>query len=486
MGDAGREGAGRRLVRRRSRAAFAVWVALYTLLVVLPLPLALIRLDPGRGFWVNLSVALGFVGLAMFGLQFVMVARTFAVVHPVGMDLVLGFHRRMAYLATLFVFAHPIILFLFDSTFLGLLDVFTSPLRAKFAVASCVLLLLVIGLSVFRRRLRVRYETWQITHAVLAVAVVVTALLHVLLVGYYVREWWEQLLWIVLSAAFIGLGVWVRLLKPALRQRRPWLVESIQREAGVTTITIVPRDRIPDTVQGGNGEPELHGEPGVLGAPGGQRRLDMASGLWRPFRFEPGQFAWLQARRSAFALTYHPFSISSSAEHPERIRFSIKEHDHFSRDIADLEPGDAMYVDGPFGAFVLPQTGPLVLIGAGVGVTPLLSMLETLADRGDTRRCELWLGNRDEASVPGRAELDALEHRLDLEVVHVLSRPADGWTGARGRVDAAFVAARLAGVAEGSTFCICGPDAMMDDIEAALAAGGIGRDAIRSERFGMV
>jgi predicted ferric reductase len=452
------------LVRRRSRAAFAIWVGLYTLLVVLPLPLALIRLDPGRGFWVNLSVALGFVGLAMFGLQFVMVARTFAVVHPVGVDLVLGFHRQMAYLATLLVFAHPMILFIFDSTFLGLLDVFTSPLRAKFAVASCVLLLALVALSVFRQRMHVRYETWQVTHAALAVAVVVTALGHVLLVGYYVREWWEQLLWFVLSAAFVGLGVWVRLLKPALRQRRPWVVESVDREAGVTSITIVPR-------------------AGALGAP---VDLDMASGLWRPFRFEPGQFAWLQARRSAFALTYHPFSISSSAEHPERIRFSIKEHDHFSRDIADLEPGDAMYVDGPFGAFVLPSDGPLVLIGAGVGVTPLLSMLETLADRGDDRHCELWLGNRDQGTIPGRAELDALADRLDLEIVHVLSKPAEGWTGARGRVDAAFVAARLPGVAAGSTFCICGPDAMMDDVEGALVAAGVGRDDIRTERFGMV
>ncbi len=477
-----RASAVRGLVERRSRAAFAVWVAMYTLLVVLPLPLALISLDPGRGFWVNLSIAFGFVGLAMFGLQFVMVARTFVVVHPVGMDLVLGFHRQMAYLATLLVFAHPIILFLVDSRFLGLLDVFTSPLRAKFAVSSCVLLLVLIALSVFRQRLRIRYETWQITHAVLAVAVVITALLHVLLVGYYVREWWEQLLWIVLSVAFIGLGVWVRLLKPALRQRRPWVVESIEREAGVTTITIHPRDRVPEFAPG-----VPHEHPHAHDRENGGSRSKMASGLaTRPFRFEPGQFAWLQARRSAFALTYHPFSISSSAEHPERISFAIKEHDHFSRDIADLQPGDRMFVDGPFGAFVLPPTGPLVLIGAGVGVTPLLSMLETLADRRDTRRCEIWLGNRDETSIPGRAELEQLTARLDLEVVHVLSRPSDAWAGPRGRVDAAFVTSRLPQVAPGSTFCICGPDAMMDDIEAALSAAGVPSDAIRSERFGMV
>ncbi|TAJ49489.1 MAG: oxidoreductase [Herbiconiux sp.] len=459
-----------RFVRRRSRAAFAIWVALYTLLVVLPLPLALIRLDPGRGFWINLSVAFGFVGLAMFGLQFVMVARSFVVVHPVGMDLVLGFHRQMAYLATLLVFAHPIILFVVDTRFLGLLDVFTSPMRAKFAVASCALLLAIIVLSVFRRRLRVSYEAWQITHAVLALAVVVTALAHVLLVGYYVREWWEQALWIVLSAAFVGLGVWVRLLKPVLRRRRPWVVESIDRDIdAVTTITIRPKQTA-DAVR-----------PGTHSGP-----ADLAGGLWRPFHFEPGQFAWLQARRSAFALTYHPFSISSSAEHPEHIRFSIKAHENFSRDIAELVPGDTVYVDGPFGAFVLPPAGPIVFVGTGVGVTPLLSMLETLADRGDTRRCELWLGNRDERSIAGRSQLEALEQRLDLSVVHLLSRPSAEWQGPKGHIDAAFVRARLPLAAEGSSFCICGPDAMMDEVERTLADLGVHHDVIHSERFGMV
>ncbi|RFA10439.1 hypothetical protein B7R54_15440 [Subtercola boreus] len=452
----------RPVLRRRTRGAFAIWVALYTLIVVLPLPLALIRLDPGRGFWINFSVALGFVGLSMFGLQFAMAARSAAVVHPVGMDIVLGFHRQMAYLATVFVFAHPIILFVVDTQFLGLLDVFTSPLRAKFAVASCVLLLVIIGLSVFRQRLHISYEAWQATHAVLAVAVVVTALLHVLLVGYYVREWWEQTLWIVLSAAFVGLGVWVRLVKPLLRRRKPWVVESIDHDVDeVTTITI--------------------------------RRVDVGAaddapgrGTAGAFHFDPGQFAWLQARRSPFAITYHPFSISSSAERPGRISFSIKAKERFSHDVAGLEPGDRMFVDGPFGAFVLPESGPIVCIGAGVGVTPLLSMLETLADRGDSRRCELWLGNRSEGSIPCLAQITALEPRLNLEVVHVLSRPGEGWEGARGHIDADFIRSRLPEVAAGSTFCICGPDSLMDAVEHVLAEQGVRPDAIRSERFGMV
>ncbi len=343
-----------RTFRARGPGAFALWFLAYVLVVLLPLPLGLIRIDPGRGFWINLSVALGFVGLSMFGLQFVMAARSNTVVHPIGIDLVLRFHRQMAYVATAFVFAHPIILFLIDSRFIGLLDIFTSPLRAKFAVAAWVALLVIIVLSTLRQRLRMSYETWQLTHAVLGLLVVVLALGHVLLVGYYVREWWEQTLWIVLSAAFIGLGVWVRVIKPLLRHRRRWVVESI----------------IPE-----------HGDASAVTL----RLLDPTSYGPKGFRYEAGQFAWLLARRSPFSMTYHPFSFTTSAEDPDLVSFTIKHHDGFTREVPDLTVGEHLYLDGPYGSFTLPESGPVVLIGAGVGITPLLSMLETIADRDAAR-----------------------------------------------------------------------------------------------------
>ena len=442
-------------IRRHGRRMFAIWITLYVLVAILPLPLGLFDLAPGRGFWINFSIALGFVGLSMFGLQFVMAARSQIVTQPVGMDLVLGAHRQLAYIATLFVFAHPIILFIVDARFLPLLNVVTSPLRAKFAVASLVVLVVVVLLSVFRQRLRMSYALWQATHAILAVAVVVTALAHVLLVDYYVQQWWERILWIALSAAFVALGVWVRIIKPLMRRRRRFVVEAIEHEVGdVTTVTIRPAD------------------PAAWGT--------------RPFRFEAGQFAWLQARRSPFDLTYHPFSFASSAERPDRITFAIKAHERFTRDVADLMVGDSVYLDGPFGAFTLPDDGPVVGIAAGVGITPLLSMFETIADRNDGRECVLWLGNRDEASIAGRQRIDAVAARMNLRVVHVLSRPSADWTGAVGHVDADFVAAQVSQVPAGSTFCICGPDRMMDDVEHALAQAGIAHDNIASERFGMV
>lgn len=449
--------------RARRPGAFVLWFLAYTIVVVLPLPLGLIQLDPGRGFWINLSVALGFVGLSMFGLQFVMAARSNTIVHPIGIDLVLRFHRQMAYVATVFVLAHPIILFLIDSRFLGLLDVFTSPLRAKFAVGSIAALLVLILLSTMRQRLRVSYETWQLTHAILTLLVVVLALGHVLLVGYYVREWWEQALWVVLSAIFIALGIWVRIIKPILRRKRRWVIESIAPDHGGTTAITL-------------------------------RLLDPTSYGPRGFHFEAGQFAWILARRSPFSITYHPFSFTTSAERPDRVSFTIKWHEGFSREVADLTVGESLYLDGPYGSFVLPPSGPVVLIGAGVGVTPLLSMLQTIADQdeqlphhsAERRQVHLWLGNRDEASITGLETIEALQERMPLHVVHVLSKPSDAWTGARGHLDAEFIREHLPEQPNEHTYLICGPDPLMDAVEHGLLAAGVHRDRIESERFGMV
>ena len=64
----------------------AGWLTLYVLLAIAPLPLSLIDLDPGRGFWVNLSVALGFVALSLMGLQFVLAARFVRATTTFGID----------------------------------------------------------------------------------------------------------------------------------------------------------------------------------------------------------------------------------------------------------------------------------------------------------------------------------------------------------------------------------------------------------------
>jgi predicted ferric reductase len=161
-----------------------VWVLLYLFFCLAPLVLAVGQnRPPGRSFLVEFSVALGFVGLSILALQFALIARFKAVAAPFGIDALLQYHVQITFVALAFVLAHPALLFVADSKYLPLLNLLTAPWRARFAFASVIALTVLVGLSVWRRRLRLSYELWQATHGILAVLVALFALLHASLVG---------------------------------------------------------------------------------------------------------------------------------------------------------------------------------------------------------------------------------------------------------------------------------------------------------------
>jgi predicted ferric reductase len=198
----------RKAAKRAVQGALRVLV--YLGVTLAPLVLAWSGMEPGRGFLIDFSVALGFVGLSLMGLQFVVAARFQSVAAPFGIDVLLQYHRQIAYTSLLFILAHPLLLFVADTRYLTLLDLTTAPLRAKMAVTSTVALLVLVALSIWRKKLRISYELWQLTHGVLAFVVIAAALTHVLLVGYYVNEPLEIALWLWMATVFVGLILWVR------------------------------------------------------------------------------------------------------------------------------------------------------------------------------------------------------------------------------------------------------------------------------------
>ena len=437
------------------RFSSCLWILFYLLMATAPLIGGIFNLSHGRGFWTNFSAALGFVALSMFAAQFVLVSRIRAISEPVGMDGVIALHKYLAYAAAAFALVHPAILFTLDKKYWPLLNVFTSPLRAKFAVLATFALLLIIVLSIWRKPLKIRYPVWKATHWFLSILVVVGGLAHAALVNYYLKDPWEQLTWLALSVLFVLLGVWVRIIKPLLHYRRRWrIVDMYEAPTGVTNLTL------------GLVDPDAYGPAG--------------------FRFKPGQFSWIMAGRSPFALTYHPFSLTSSAEQTRQIAFSIKAFDGFSSDIANLRVGDNVYVDGPHGTFFMEDKSdsPIVLIAGGVGVTPLVSMLATLADRGSQRPCHLWLANRDSNQVACGVQIADLEKRLNLVVKHLFSQSETGPTGQR--LDTTFIKSNLPDRFDEAVYYMCGPTALMDSAQATLIACGVPGHRIHSERFSMV
>src|SRR5919112_1399228 len=146
------------------RAAF--WVIAYLGAVLSPLVFAVIGAsDPGHGFWTDFSVALGFVGLAMMGLEFAMVARFRPVAAPFGQDALLQFHRQIGYVGLVFILVHFAISAKWDQ--LTLTNALHAPLLVWFGMAALLSLVVLIASSVWRRALRLSYEAWHVAHTVL-------------------------------------------------------------------------------------------------------------------------------------------------------------------------------------------------------------------------------------------------------------------------------------------------------------------------------
>jgi len=434
-------------------AQVAAWIAVYLGLVLAPLVVLLAGAPPAaRGFWRELSAALGYAGMAMAGIQFALTARFRHATAPFGVDIIYYFHRTISLMAAAVITAHVVIILADDPGRLALFNLAAAPWRARAAVASLLALAALITASLFRRRLGIGYETWRRWHGILAVIAVVAALIHIELVSHYIETPWKRMLWTGYSVFWAGLLLQVRLVRPWSQLRRPYVVEEVRRERG-SAWTVQVR-------------------------PDGHKGLS----------FQPGQFAWLTAWTSPFSIEEHPFSFSSSAANTRSLAFTIKALGDFTRRVREIQPGQRVYLDGPYGAFSIdrhPAAG-YVFIAGGVGITPVMSMLRTLADRGDQRPLLLLYANRSWDDIIFREEIEQLRQRLRLTVVHALEAPPEGWTGERGFLTREVLDRRLPADRRTLQHFVCGPDLMREVVEKALYRLGIPLSQVHAERFDLV
>jgi ferredoxin-NADP reductase len=127
-----------------------------------------------------------------------------------------------------------------------------------------------------------------------------------------------------------------------------------------------------------------------------------------------------------------------------------------------------------------------VLVAGGIGVTPMMSLIRTLADQADQRPVILLYGVRDWESITFREQLEALKARLKLTIVYVPQEPPAGWTGERGFISAEVVRRHVPPPYAEHEYFICGPGVMMDAIEQALSEMQVPMPKYHSERYSFV
>lgn len=444
-----------RLLTKSPVAVAAFWIAVYLAIALLPLFILLLYppASTGRGFWTEFSVALGFVGLAMLALQFAITARIHRIEASYGVDIILQFHRYISLVAFALILIHPLILFINQPETLALLNIFKAPWRAKFAVTATLALIVLVITSIWRQRLSIPYELWRMSHGILAVGAVTLGLAHALGVSYYLGLFWQKLLWSAITLSALWLLIYVRLVKPWIMTKRPYFVEEVIPQRGnVWTLAIRPKGH-------------------------------------KGFRFQPGQFAWITLDISPFRMREHPFSMSSSGDHPERLEFTIKALGDFTQTIKDIKSGTKAYLDGPYGVFTSDRywdAAGFVLIAGGIGITPMMSMLVTAIERRDDRPYLLIYANKSWEDMTFREELDGLIDSIDLMIIYVLRQPSEDWTGETGYVDKALLQKYIPIHRGSRQYFVCAAPVMMEQVEEALHDLEVPITNIQMEHFNLV
>jgi ferredoxin-NADP reductase/MOSC domain-containing protein YiiM len=151
--------------------------------------------------------------------------------------------------------------------------------------------------------------------------------------------------------------------------------------------------------------------------------------------------------------------------------------------------GDLLDVSAPRGSFTLrPGQSPVVLLSAGVGATPVMSMLHALA--AETSRREIWwiYGARNTAEHPFAEESRSLLKQLSRGRGYIVySRPAatdkvGADFDAPGHIDTALL--KRIGVSQNSKFYLCGPTSFLQNMRDGLRNWGVLAENVRTEIFG--
>jgi ferredoxin-NADP reductase/MOSC domain-containing protein YiiM/ferredoxin len=222
-----------------------------------------------------------------------------------------------------------------------------------------------------------------------------------------------------------------------------------------------------------------------LASPDRSRLPDALPGQHLVFRLQPGADEAPVTR--IFSLCGHPGTGT--------YRVAVKrESGAGSRFMDDrVRVGDVLEVSAPRGTFTLaPGTTPVVLLSAGIGVTPVLSMLYAIANAPDAAGRDVWWihSARDGAhhafGEEARRAIATMQHGHGCRIY---SQPAAGdAVGTNYDIKGRLTLSTLEeiGVPQDADFYLCGPGRYLDDLQAALKTWGVAAGEIHAEIFGLM
>lgn len=205
------------------------------------------------------------------------------------------------------------------------------------------------------------------------------------------------------------------------------------------------------------------------------------------FSYKAGQFAILKNIHVPAEIK-HNFR-SYSILHPfdgRKICFGIKIKGEFTSSIRDLEVGSGVEISGPFGLFLLPENAceKYVFLAGGVGITPLLCMIEGLLQKGAKEKIYLFYSNKQAGDIAYKKLLDenASKHP-NFKVVYSITREClPDIECERERVNIGMIRKYCKEI-EGAQFFICGSKEFAEALGAQLLGAGVEKERVHCEKW---
>ncbi|MEI6407368.1 MAG: ferredoxin reductase family protein [Actinomycetes bacterium] len=296
------------------------------------------------------------------------------------------------------------------------------------------------GISSYKKaRAKMSYETWWTIHLYTYLAVALSFMHQILtgpmFIGHPLNKYFWEFLYIAAGTIIV---LW-RLVIPTVRSLRHGLrVEQVVVE-GPGVVSIVMRGRNLDR----------------LGAQGGQ---------FFGWRFmTPGQW-WIS----------HPYSLSA-APTQQYMRVTVKELGDASRSVRKIEPGTRVFFEGPYGTFVAERAsrGHVVLVGGGVGITPLRALMEEF---DSSKSIDVIFRASKEEDLVLRKELDEIANARGARVHYLVGNRKTH------PMNAKYIMKFVPAFRDSDVY-VCGPTPLVDAVRQAASDCGIPKNRFHDEAF---
>ncbi len=399
----------------------------------------------------------GLVASALLLIQVFLMARVPWIEQAWGQDELARVHRLVGFTSFTLLMAHIVLITLgyAAASTAGLwgtiVDLVLNYPGMLLAVAGTAALVMVVVTSVKKARRRMRYESWHLIHlyAYLGAGL---ALPHQLWTGAdFLSSTPATVFWWGLYAGCAGSVLLFRVGLPAWRSLvSPIRVQEVRRDAaGVTTVTV--------------------GGPGV-------RHVPVSAGQFFQWRFLDGA-GWSRA---------NPYSISAAPD-GRTLRITAAHVGEGSARLAALAPGTRVLLEGPYGRLHagVRTRRKVLLMGSGIGITPLRSLLEELDQApGDVTVIHRVRSLQDAVL---RSELESLAAQRGARFLLVEGRRVEhreSWLPAQaahlGDVEALLQV--VPDLSEHDVY-VCGSDGWMTAVRQTALDAGVPAGAIHLERF---